>query len=289
MNARDRMLAALVLCGIAMTGCDRQPTPPATGGGLVDSSSAKPAVAATMPATHPAVQPAISATQPIVPPVAPPPAPEAYELREGSSDGIPKWYMGRQIAHVMGHQAADWLERPTREQEENPSKLIEILSKRIKPTDVFADIGAGTGYYSFRLAKLVPQGKVLAVDIQQQMLDLLTQKAAQQNIPNVQTILGAVDDPKLPANSVDYALLVDAYHEFDHPREMMQGIVKGLKPGGKVLLVEFRGEDINVPIKTLHKMTQAQAKREMDAAGLKHVETIADLPWQHVMVFEKPR
>lgn len=217
-----------------------------------------------------------------------PAAVEPYEYKPGSREGIDKWYMGRQIAHVMGHQAADWLERPTREEEERPSRLIEILSKRLKPDDVIADIGAGTGYYSFRLATLVPKGKILAVDIQQEMLDAIVKTAKDKNVPNVEPILGTIEDPKLPENSIDYALLVDAYHEFDHPREMMVGIRKALKPGGKVILVEFRGEDPNVPIKALHKMTVAQAKREMAAAGLKHVETIGDLPIQHVMLFEKP-
>jgi SAM-dependent methyltransferase len=216
------------------------------------------------------------------------PAEHAYEYRPGSPDGIGKWYMGREIAHVMGHEGAGWLERPEREKEEQPSKLIEILKKRIKPADVFADIGAGTGYYSFRIAPLVPKGKVLAVDIQQEMLDLLTAASEKKGVKNVEPVLGTVEDPNLPADAVDYALLVDAYHEFDHPREMMRAIYKALKPGGKVLLVEFRGEDPNVPIKALHKMSEAQAKKEMTAAGLKHVETIKELPWQHVMVFEKP-
>jgi ubiquinone/menaquinone biosynthesis C-methylase UbiE len=188
----------------------------------------------------------------------------------------------------MGHQAADWLERPTREEEERPSRLIAILSRRLKPADVLADIGAGTGYYSFRLAPLVPQGKILAVDIQQEMLDAIVKTAKEKNIANVEPILGTVEDPGLPENSIDYALLVDAYHEFDHPREMMAGIRKALKPGGRVILVEFRGEDPDVPIKALHKMTEAQAKKELAAAGLKHVETIAELPIQHVMFFEKP-
>lgn len=212
----------------------------------------------------------------------------AYEYRKGSRDGIGKWYMGREIAHVMGHEGADWLERPEREREEQPSKLIEILSKRVKPTDVFADIGAGTGYYSFRLAPLVPKGKVLAVDIQQEMLDMLSDAAKKKGIKNVEPILGTIEDPKLPENGVDWVLLVDAYHEFDHPREMLAGMRKGLRPGGKIIQVEFRGEDDNVPIKPLHKMTGAQAKKEMQASGMKYVETIKDLPWQHVMIFEKP-
>jgi ubiquinone/menaquinone biosynthesis C-methylase UbiE len=213
---------------------------------------------------------------------------EPYEYREPTRDGIGKWYMGREIAHVMGHQAAGWLERAEREEEERPSRLIHILSKRIEPDDVIADIGAGTGYYSFRLAPLVPQGKVLAVDIQQEMLDAIVERSRKDGIQNVEPVLGTVQDPTLPADAADYVLLVDAYHEFDHPREMTDGIRSALKPGGKVILVEFRGEDDRVPIKALHKMTEAQAKRELEAAGLKHVETLKDLPWQHVMFFEKP-
>ena len=129
---------------------------------------------------------------------------------------------------------------------------------------------------------------MLAVDIQQEMLDLLRDAAAKRGVKNVEPVLGKVDDPNLPAGQVDVALMVDAYHEFDHPREMMEGIVKGLKPGGRVVLVEYRGEDPEVPIKPLHKMTEAQAKKEMAAVGLRHLKTHPDLPRQHVMVFQKP-
>jgi ubiquinone/menaquinone biosynthesis C-methylase UbiE len=238
------------------------------------SAAPDPRAPAATPSTKPSTRPATTQS--------------AYEHKPGSPDGIGKWYMGREIARVMGHQGAAWLERPEREEEERPSRLIALLKKRIKPTDVFADIGAGTGYYTFRLAPLVPEGKVLAVDIQQEMLDMLTESAEKRGVKNVELVLGTIEDPKLPEDAVDYVLLVDAYHEFDHPREMLAGIRKGLKPGGKVLLVEFRGENPNVPIKPLHKMTEAQAKREFDAAGLKHVETLPQLPWQHVMIFEKP-
>jgi SAM-dependent methyltransferase len=263
MKSTLQWLAALTVL-IALTACEK-PT--------VDQPT-RTQTTPTTTTTHATTAPAVAV--------------EPYEIRPGSRDGIDKWYMGRQIAHVMGHQAADWLERPTREEEERPSRLIEILSKRLKPEDVIADIGAGTGYYSFRLAPLVPRGKILAVDIQQEMLDAIVKTAKEKNVANVEPILGTIEDPKLPENSVDYALLVDAYHEFDHPREMLTGIRKALKPGGKVILVEFRGEDPDVPIKALHKMTEAQAKKEMTAAGLRHVETIGDLPIQHVMLFEKP-
>jgi ubiquinone/menaquinone biosynthesis C-methylase UbiE len=209
-----------------------------------------------------------------------------YETRPASADGIGKFYMGREIAQVMGHQGADWLERPEREAEEQPQKVVDLMA--LRPTDVVADIGAGTGYFSFRMAAKVPQGKVLAVDIQPEMLDLLKRAARQRGVTNVEPVLGTIQDPRLPAAGVDVALMVDAYHEFDHPREMMQGIVRGLKPGGRVVLVEYRGEDPDVPIKPLHKMTEHQAKKEMAAVGLEHVKTLEDLPRQHVLIFRKP-
>ncbi len=210
-----------------------------------------------------------------------------YEFRrEHSRDGIGKFYQGREIAHVMGHQAADWLERPERDEEEHTEKLVANL--KIKPGDVLADIGAGTGYFTRRLAaKAGPKGSVLAVDIQPEMLDLLTNQMARAGLRNVKPILGTITDPKLPEASVDLALMVDVYHEFDHPFEMMQAITRALKPGGRVVFVEFRGEDPNVPIKPLHKMTEAQVKKEMSALALEWVETLNVLPRQHILVFRK--
>jgi ubiquinone/menaquinone biosynthesis C-methylase UbiE len=216
----------------------------------------------------------------------PPPASQpTYTSCPPSRDGIGKVYMGREIAQVMGHQGIHWLERPTRELEEQPRKAVEMME--LKPTDVVADIGAGSGYFSFRMAAKVPQGKVLAVDIQREMIDVVQQTARQKHVTNVQTILSTVKDPKLPEGQVDVALMVDAYHEFDHPREMMDGIVKGLKPGGRVILVEYRAEDPNVMILPHHKMTVDQAKKEMAAVGLTFVESKEDLPQQHFMVFKK--
>src|SRR5688572_6093631 len=209
-----------------------------------------------------------------------------YEYHPRTRDGIGKFYMGREIAHFMSHLGADWLERPTREAEEKTQTLVDEIE--LRPTDVVADIGAGTGYYSFRLAAKVVQGKVLAVDIQQEMLDLLTASAKTRGVDNVEPVLGTTSDPKLPKGGVDVVLMVDAYHEFDQPREMMEAIVAALKPGGRLVLVEFRGEDPAVRIKPLHKMTEAQAVREMAAAGLRHVETKPMLPMQHLMIFEKP-
>ena len=212
-----------------------------------------------------------------------------YEYRrEHDLNGIGKFYMGREIAHVMGHQAADWLERPEREAEEKPDLLIETL--KLKPGNVVADIGAGTGYYSWRMANLVGEtGLVYAVDIQQEMLDLLAKRLAERKITNVKGVLGTITDPKLPARSVDLVLMVDVYHEFDHPFEMMQAICQALKPGGRVVFVEFRAEDPKVPIKEVHKMSEAQVRKEMSAQPLEWVETIATLPWQHVIVFRKKR
>jgi ubiquinone/menaquinone biosynthesis C-methylase UbiE len=201
-------------------------------------------------------------------------------------DGIGKFYQGREIAHVMGHQAADWLERPERNEEEHSEELIKHL--KISPGATVADIGAGTGYFSRRLAKQVgPSGKVLAVDIQPEMLTLLTNKAAQMGIMNISPVLGTPSDPSLPLRSVDLVLMVDVYHEFDLPWEMMQGICRSLKPNGRVVLVEFRGEDDAVPIKPLHKMTEAQVKKEMSALPLQWVETLEALPRQHIIIFKK--
>ena len=209
-----------------------------------------------------------------------------YEQRTPTRDGIGKIYMGREIAHVMGHLAAGWLERPEREQQEHPQKVIDGMD--LEDDDVVADIGVGTGYFAFRIAERVPRGKVLGVDIQPEMLDLLRRGAEARGVKNVEGVLGTIDDPKLPEGQVDAALMVDAYHEFDHPYEMMTGIYKALKPGGRVVLVEYKAEDPNVPIKPLHKMSEAQAKKEMAAVGLEHVETVGGLPWQHLMIFRKP-
>ncbi len=210
-----------------------------------------------------------------------------YEFRaEHSRDGIGKFYLGREIAHVMGHQAADWLERPERDEEEHTERLVEALP--VKPGDVVADIGAGTGYFSRRLAKKVgAKGKILAVDIQPEMIDLLTKTMAGLKITNVEPVLGTITDPKLPPAAVDLVLMVDVYHEFDHPYEMMRAICRSLKPGGRVVFVEFRGEDPKVPIKLLHKMTEAQVRREMSVQPLEWTDTIKVLPRQHIIVFRK--
>lgn len=210
-----------------------------------------------------------------------------YELRpEHDRDGIGKFYLGREIAQVMGHQAADWLERSERDAEEHTEVLVAHLP--LHAGDVVADIGAGTGYYTRRLAKRVgPSGKVFAEDIQPEMLGLLTNKMTYLHLTNVVPVLGTVSDPALPPDSVDMVLLVDVYHEFDFPYEMMQAICRALKPQGQVVFVEYRAEDPNVPIKPLHKMTVAQVKKEMAVQPLEWRNTIEVLPRQHIIVFRK--
>jgi precorrin-6B methylase 2 len=210
-----------------------------------------------------------------------------YETRKDHDrDGIGKFYMGREIAQVMGHEAAGWLERPEREQEERSSKLLESL--KLKNGDVVCDLGAGSGYFTFPLAaKVAPKGKVLAVDIQQEMLDIIKKKMKDKKVTNIDLILGTETDPKLPDEGVDLILLVDVYHEFSYPYEMTVAMTKALKPGGRLVFVEFRMEDEKVPIKLVHKMSEKQVLKEMEPHPLKHVKTLDVLPWQHIIIFEK--
>jgi ubiquinone/menaquinone biosynthesis C-methylase UbiE len=211
-----------------------------------------------------------------------------YEYRSiHNPDGIGKFYLGREIAQVMGHQGAAWLERPSRVREEQPDRLIAGL--KLRSTDVIADIGAGTGYFSFRIAAQVPAGQVFAVDVQPEMVDILNFLRQEYQINNVEPILGSETNPQLPPASVDLALMVDAYHEFAYPQEMMQNLWFALKPGGRVALVEYRGENPLIPIKGLHKMTQRQVRKEMQAIGLTWQETQEFLPQQHLMIFQRPQ
>lgn len=215
-------------------------------------------------------------------------ASDGYENTPLTLEGIGKSYMGREIAYIMGHEGADWLERPERADEEGTAKLVPLL--KLKPTDVVADIGAGTGYFTFRMAREVPEGKVYAVDVQPEMLDRIRARIAKDKIRNVEPVHSSIASPRLPSNTIDLMLLVDAYHEFALPREMGQAMLWSLKPGGRLALVEYRGEDPNVPIKELHKMTVAQARKELEAVGFRWVSTNSTtLPWQHLMIFEKPR
>jgi SAM-dependent methyltransferase len=211
-----------------------------------------------------------------------------YEFRqEHDPNGIGKFYMGREIAHVMGHQGAGWLERPEREMEEKPSKLIELL--KFEPGQVVADIGAGSGYHTFRIAKLVGRkGKVYAVDIQPEMLNIIRWRIKKTGLKQVVPVRGTITDPKLPPGSVDLILLVDVYHEFSHPYEMTEAMTKALKPGGRLVFVEFRLEDPKVPILNVHRMTEKQVLKEMEPhPQMRHRRTLGSLPWQHVIIFEK--
>jgi SAM-dependent methyltransferase len=213
-------------------------------------------------------------------------APPDYTIQTASPDGTGKFFMGREIAKVMGHAAMDWLERGEREQEEAPSKALASLD--LAPDAVIADIGTGSGYYALRIAAKIPKGRVVGIDIQQEMLDALSRRASNLGISNIEPHLGAIDDLKVPPATLDAALMVDAYHEFSHPREMLASLHSAMKPGGRVFLLEFRGEDPLVPIKPLHKMTAAQAKLEFEACGFRLVENRRHLPWQHFLVFVKP-
>ena len=210
-----------------------------------------------------------------------------YQYRsQHDRDGIGKFYMGREIAQVMTCHGANWLDRPERQKEEDSDQLIEFLA--VKPGEIIADMGAGTGYFSIPLAQLVgPHGRVLAVDIQPEMLDILKARMKERGVSNVDLILGNATDPHLPDKAVDLVLMVDIYHELSHPWEMMQKICEALKPGGRVALVEYRAEDPSVPIKRLHKMTEGQVIKEMAEHPLFWQETINILPRQHVIIFQK--
>lgn len=216
------------------------------------------------------------------------PAKPRYETRtEHDPDGIGKFYKGREIAWVMGHQAAGWLERPEREKEEAPTKLIQALD--VKAGMNIADVGAGSGYHTFRLSPMVGEkGKIYAVDIQQEMLDLMKKKAEKLGIKNVELVKGTEADPKLPKETLDLIFLVDVYHELSHPYEMTEKMVAALKPGGRIAFVEFRLEDDAVPIKLVHKMSERQVILEMaEFEDMEHSKTIGTLPWQHIVVFKK--
>jgi ubiquinone/menaquinone biosynthesis C-methylase UbiE len=216
-----------------------------------------------------------------------PKQPERYQFKtEHDPDGIGKFYMGREIAQVMGHQGASWLERPEREREEHCSKLLPSL--HLGPGDRVADIGAGSGFYSFQLSAIVgPKGRVFAVDIQPEMLQIIRGRMRNWKVKNIQPVQGTITNPRLKPNDVDLILMVDVYHEFSHPYEMTAELVKALKPKGRLVFVEYRKEDDTVPIKLVHKMTKKQVAKEMEPFPLRHVETLNHLPWQHVIIYEK--
>jgi len=213
--------------------------------------------------------------------------PPKYETKTNiDPDGINKFYMNRQIAQVMGWQGASWLERSERVKEEEPAKLIEALA--VKPGMTIADVGAGSGYHCFLLSPLVgDKGKIIASDIQPEMLKLIEDKAKKNNVTNIETVKGTNKDPKLPAGGVDIILMVDVYHELEFPFEMTEQMVDALKPGGKVVFVEFKMEDDKVNIKRVHKMSERQVLKEMEVfPEMEHTKTIG-LSWQHVITFTK--
>jgi len=208
-----------------------------------------------------------------------------YEWRGGDPNGIGKWYMGRQIAHVMSHFGISWLERPERQEEEDFEQLLQNMG--LREGMQVADIGAGSGFHTTRMARRIGSGTVFAVDIEPEMLEFIERRVAREKLKNVRTVLSDTVRVPMPAGTIDLALLVDVYHEMSHPREMLQSMHAMLKPGGRIFLVEFRAEDPNVPIKAVHKMTEAQAVREFAAGGFTLEKNIGNLPWQHCMVFRK--
>jgi len=193
---------------------------------------------------------------------------------------------GRHIANVMGFRGADWLERPERESEENVEGALDAIG--LKPGMTVAEVGAGTGYVALRMAKRVsPGGRVYANDLQPEMLGLLRENAAKAGITNVQTVQGSETDPKLPDGQIDLIILVDVYHEFSQPQKMLQGIRRALKPDGRLVQLEYRKEDPNVPILLDHKMSVAEAKTEVEAEGFSLGPVIESLPHQHILIYTK--
>jgi SAM-dependent methyltransferase len=208
-----------------------------------------------------------------------------YYYKSGDRFGTGKWYMGREIAHVMGYQGINWLERPEREKEENTSKLLKNMD--IQSEDVIADIGAGSGYHVFKIESKAEKGVIYAVDIQEEMLQAIRDRKSKEKIENIEVVKGSEKSVNLPENTVDKVLMVDVYHEFSYPIEMIASIKRALKPDGRIYLIEYRAEDDNVPIKKLHKMSEKQAVKELAAAGFQLKVNIDNLPWQHCMVFVK--
>lgn len=207
-----------------------------------------------------------------------------YQQFPPTAEGTGKVYMGREIAHVMGYQGASWLERENREKEERTDMLIHSLN--LKPGMTVADIGAGTGYFSRKMATRVGNtGTVYAVDVQPEMVGKL--KFAAKSHTNIKPVLSTETDVMLPANSLDLAIMVDVYHELAYPYEVMQSVLRALKPNGRLVLVEYRAEDDRVPIKASHKMSEAQIIREMAVLPLTWQNTLSHLPWQHVVIFTK--
>jgi ubiquinone/menaquinone biosynthesis C-methylase UbiE len=208
--------------------------------------------------------------------------------RDHDPNGTGKFYLGREIALVMGHEGWEWLERPEREEEEEPIKMVEALE--LKAGEVAADVGAGSGYVTWMLSKKVgDQGKIYAVDIQPEMLALLRVKMKKLGVVNVEPTQGTTQNPKLPADALDLIVMVDVYHEFSHPYEMVAEMTKSLKEGGRLVFVEYRKEDPEVPIKEVHKMSVEQVKKEMSLFALEYQKTVDVLPRQHIIIFAKKK
>jgi precorrin-6B methylase 2 len=267
-------IASIAAAAALVAACQREPAPAPADAPPAPSTSARNVEAAPTAQRPPEAQRTADA----------PPA-GAYGECDPTPDGIGRTYFGREIAAFMTHHGIQWLERDSRESEERTSALLDALD--LRPGMCVADIGAGSGRLTVPMARRVAPGVAYGTDIQPEMLAFLEARARKEGLPNLKGILGDTDDVMLPAGTVDVVLLVDAYHEFDRPWEMMRSIVRALKPGGRVALVEFRAEDSAVPIKALHKMSEAQARRELEATGLSWIGTDARLPWQHLIWFRK--
>jgi len=224
--------------------------------------------------------------------VLPPPGPAALgeppvaAADRAEAPPAPTHYLGREIATAMHYTGAAWLVRESRQREEDCRRLIEELD--VRPGQTVADLGCGNGFYTLKLARQTgPRGKVYAVDIQQELLDMLRRRAREAGIKNIVAVQGTATDPRLPENSLDLVLLVDVYHEFSHPEAMLRALRKSLKPTGRVALAEFRAEDPEVPIKPLHKMSKRQILKEFTANGFELTGQFDELPWQHLMFFRR--
>ncbi|WP_316848683.1 class I SAM-dependent methyltransferase [Pedobacter agri] len=208
-----------------------------------------------------------------------------YTFKKPSANGTGKVYMGREIAHVMSFEGVEWLERNSRIQEENTN--LALVSLPLKNNSIVADIGAGSGFYTFRVAQRIPKGKIYAVEIQDEAITFLKKKASDDRYANVAVIKGNEQSPNLPANSLDLAFMVDVYHELQYPAAYLNALKKALKPNGQLLLLEYKAEDPAVAIKPEHKMSVTQVKKELSANGFKLIKNGTFLPLQHFLLFKK--